>query len=103
MPDTKVVPAIGIAVTMGFPPTAAFGFGSYPAGWGSIAAKIVARSTEMKVKKAERVAAIDSVSNVRGNEKTQEITAATTVQTMVQVPPPVIVLRYFAPTKQWRP
>lgn len=64
---------------------------------------MVASNTEMKVKNAEKVAALDRLLNVRGNEKTKEITAVTTDHTMVQVPPFVIVLRYFAPTRQWRP
>lgn len=49
-------------------------------------AKIVARRTETKVKKAEKVASRARALNVRGNEQIQEIMAAMAENPMVQIP-----------------
>ena len=57
----------------------------------------------MKVKNADNVANLDSALNVRGSEQIQEMTAATAEKPIVQALWFVIVLRYFAPTKQWNP
>ena len=71
-------------------------------GWSSIPAKMVARMTDMKVKKAENPAKVESVPNVRGREQAQDAMATMAENTMVQTPllPFVIVLRYLAPVRQ---
>jgi hypothetical protein len=94
MPATKVVPAAGIAYTVGSPNL------GYPFGWASIPAKMVASNTEMKVKNAERVASFASVSKVLGREQTKDTTAIIAEKPIVQTVLLVIVLRYFAPTRQ---
>jgi len=65
--------------------------------------KIVARSTEMKVKKAERSASVERPANVRGNEQIQQIMAETMEKTTVHWLWFVMVLRYFAVTRTCRP
>ena len=80
MPATKPVPAAATVKTLGSPvsnPLLPPPGESYPATpcLPSTPAKIAARSTEMKVKKADNVASLDRVSNVRGNEHTKESTA----------------------------
>lgn len=59
----------------------------------------------MNVNRAEKPARVESVSNVRGKEHTQEAIATIAENTMVQTPllPLVMVLRYFAPVRQWKP
>jgi hypothetical protein len=59
--------------------------------------------TETNVAKAEMVATLDKVLNVRGIEQTRETIAVIRENTMVQVPWPEMVLRYSAPTKQCKP
>lgn len=66
-------------------------------------AKMAARRTEMNVKNAERVASFDRVLNVLGSEQTKEMTAKMAEKPTVHMLWPVIVLRYLAPTKTWRP
>jgi hypothetical protein len=92
------VPLAGMTSTMGSPSA-----GVYPAGWSSTAANTAARMTEMKVKNAERVATLDSVLNVRGSEKIQEMIATMNEKTTVHTAPLDIVFKYSAPTTQCRP
>ena len=66
-------------------------------------AKMAARRTETKVKKAERVASLESVLNVLGSEQTKEMTAKMAAKPTVHTLWLVIVLRYLAPVKTWRP
>jgi len=98
MAAMKVVPGRGNAVTTGSPRE-----GEYPKGCGSMPEKIVARSTEMKVKKAERSASVERPANVRGNEQIQQIMAETMEKTTVHWLWFVMVLRYFAVTRTCRP
>lgn len=98
IPCTNVVPLAGMASTIGFPLA-----GVYFAGWSSIPAKMHAKMTETKVKKADRVATLDNVLNVRGNEKKNEIMATIAENATVHTAPFDIVLRYSAPTTQCRP
>lgn len=68
-------------------------------------AKMVARSTEMKVKAAEAVPAFESASKVRGSEQSQQIMVTTMEKTTVLQTTgsdSVIVLRYLAPTRTCR-
>ena len=83
-PSTNVVVAAGTTRTIGFPLIAAVGSKVKPAGCASIPAKIAARRTEMKVKKAEAVASLESVSNVRGKEQIQEMTVMMAEKPIVQ-------------------
>lgn len=113
MPETKLVPLTGMARTMGSPPVwvtppalVKMEFGFHPAGWSSTAEKMVARMTEMKVKKADAKASLESMSKVRGSEHSQEmIIMMTEKMTVLQVMvlASVIVLRYSAPMRTWRP
>ena len=80
IPATKVVPASGIASTRGSP------FAGYPAGWSSIAEKIVARMTEMKVKNADAVPNKARVLKVRGNDAKKETAATIALKPIVQRP-----------------
>ena len=73
MPLTKVVVDVGKAVTIGSP-----SFSLYPAGFPCVPANMVARITEMKVKKAEAVPNFESMLNVRGNEANHHMTVTTT-------------------------
>lgn len=98
MPLTNDVPLAGMTSTVGSPSAA-----EYPAGWSSTEANTAARTTEMKVKNAERVATLDSVLNVRGSEKHQEMMATTSENTTVHTAPLDIVFKYSAPTTQCRP
>ena len=70
-------------------------------------AKMVARSTEIKVKNAEAVPSFDSILNVRGRENTQEMTNMTTLKLTVRqamlLSAAVIVFKYLAPTRTCRP
>ena len=66
-------------------------------------AKIAARRTEINVKKAEKVASFERVSKVRGKEQSQDMTAMMTEKLIVQRPPLLMVLRYLAPVRTWRP
>lgn len=82
MAMTKVVLAVGKAVTMGFPPTLATpagvvyeSLGSNPAGSPWIPAKMVARRTEMKVKAADAVPSLLNMLKVRGREHSQQTMA----------------------------
>ena len=58
---------------------------------------MVANRTETKVKKADSVANLDKVSNVRGSEQSQETMTVIAENPTVQTPdvPSVIVLRYY--------
>ncbi len=103
IPATKVVPAAGTTKINGLPPgtktplaLVCDGTGEYPAVpcWPSAPAKAAARMTETKVKKAETVANLESMSNVRGIEQSHEMQAPITPQTMVQTGWPVIVFMY---------
>ena len=98
MPWTNDVPLTGTASTVGSPRA-----GVYPAGWSSTPANTAARTTETKVKNAERVATLDKVLNVRGSEKHQEIMATIIEKTIVHTAPFDIVFKYSAPTTQCRP
>lgn len=57
----------------------------------------------MKVKNALAVASRESALKVRGMLHNHETTAMMALKPTVQMPPFVIVLRYLAPTKQWKP
>ena len=99
IPLMNVVPAAGTTSTVGsptrrplFPPVL------YPAGWASIPAKIAARTTEMNVKRADRVASFERVSKVLGKEQKKHTTPMMAAKPTVHSPPPVMVLRYSAPT-----
>lgn len=59
--------------------------------------------TETKVKNADRVATLDKVLKVRGNEKKNEMMATMAEKATVQIAPLDIVFRYSAPTTQCRP
>ena len=99
MPATNDVPFAGIAKTSGFTP-----YLGHPApGWSSIAAKIVASRTEIKVKNADAAASFARVLNVRGKELTHDTTATMALKPTVQSPWLLIVLRYFDPVRQWKP
>lgn len=63
----------------------------------------MASNTDTKVNNAENVAAWDRELNVRGSEQTHEVMAVTTLNTIVHLEWPVMVLRYSAPTKQCKP
>jgi hypothetical protein len=61
-------------------------------------AKMAARTTLIKVKKADAAANLDKVLNVRGREQAHDTTAMMALSPTVQtvVPPwPIIVLRYL--------
>lgn len=79
---TNEVPLTGIAVTIGDPRAALKPAGSF---W--MPAKMVASSTEMKVKKADAVPSLDIMLNVRGSEATKQMTVTTTLKTTVRQPP----------------
>lgn len=66
-------------------------------------ANTVARSTETNVKSAETVARRARAENVRGSEQIHEMTAMMAEKPIVHIPWLEIVLRYFAPTRQWKP
>ena len=66
-------------------------------------AKMAARRTEMKVKKAEKVASLDRALKVLGSEQSQERTVQMAEKPTVQTAPLDMVLRYFAPVRTWRP
>ena len=72
-------------------------------GWASIPAKMAANRTETKVKKAERVASLERVSNVRGREQKKERTAQIAEKPTVHTAWPLMVFRYLAPVRTWRP
>lgn len=98
MPATNETPFTGIAVTVGSPISTV-----YPAGCSSIPAKIAAKSTEMKVKNADAVPSLERVEKVRGMEKKKQITAEMTEKMTVHMLWLVIVLRYLAEVRTWRP
>ena len=100
IPATKVVPAAGTARTMG---SIGPSFAGYPLGWSMTPLKAAARMTETKVNRAEAVAPLERAPKVRGSEQIQETTATIAEKPMVQTECPVMVLRYFAPTKQCNP
>lgn len=99
MPDTKVVPTAGTMRTSGLPPIFTpflltwFGSGVKPAGCSSTPAKIAARMTLTKVKKAERVASLERVSKVRGSEQTNEMSAPMAAKPTVQTAWVLIVFK----------
>ena len=64
---------------------------------------MAASKTETKVKKAEAVAILESVENVRGSEQKKEIIAIMTANPTVHMLWLVIVFRYLAPVRTWRP
>jgi hypothetical protein len=64
---------------------------------------MAAKRTEMNVKTAERVASFDRVSNVLGREQKKERTAQIAEKPTVHTAPPLMVFRYLAPIKTWRP
>ena len=64
---------------------------------------MVARITDMNVVNALTAASLARVSNVWGSEQKNETTAMIALKPMVQRPWLVMVLRYLAPTKQWKP
>jgi len=70
-------------------------------------ANIVAKSTDTKVKKAEPVPSLDSMLNVRGREKSQqmmvEMKAKTTVRQATLLSGPTMVFMYFALTRTCKP
>ena len=66
-------------------------------------AKIVARRTEMNVKNAETVASFARVLKVLGREQTNEMRAMIAEKPIVQTLWLVMVFRYLAPTRQWKP
>lgn len=66
-------------------------------------AKMAARSTEMKVKNAEAVASRESALKVRGSEQNQQIIVAITANTTVHWLWFVMVFKYLALTRTWRP
>ena len=108
MPLTNPVPAAGMTNTMGlpvssplFPPPGLLN----PSIWflPSMPAKTAARSTEMNVKKADRVASLDRVSKVLGSEQKKERTAQIAEKPTVHTAPPLMVFKYLAPIKTWRP
>lgn len=68
-----------------------------------MAAKIVAKRTLMKVKIAETVASLDSVEKVRGREQMKATIAIIAENPIVHTLPGATVLRYFEPTRQWKP
>ena len=106
IPLTKPVPAAATVRTLGSPTSRPFGppvlYPAVPC-LPSTPAKTAARSTEMKVKNAERVASLDRVSKVLGREHTQESTAQIAENPTVQTAPLLMVFRYFAPVKTWSP
>ena len=57
----------------------------------------------MNVKNAESVASLERVSKVLGNEQIQVMTVIMAENPMVQTEWLVIVFKYFAPVKTWRP
>ena len=64
---------------------------------------MAARRTEIKVKKADSVASLERVSKVRGSEHTHDRIAQIAENPTVQTAPLVIVFKYLAPVKTWRP
>lgn len=66
-------------------------------------AKMVARSTLIKVKKADAVASRERAENVRGSEQKKAITAMIAEYPIVQTWPGATVFKYLEPTKQWKP
>ena len=107
IPRTKVVPATGSAVTMGFPlgtgrpvvGSTALGSALYPRGWSSNPEKIVASKTERKVKNAETSASFDNALKVLGREHTQQMIADMTENTTVHWEWFVMVFKYLAVTR----
>lgn len=59
--------------------------------------------TEMNVKNAERVAILDRVPKVRGREQKKEMTATMAEKPTVHTAPSLMVFRYLAPIRTWRP
>lgn len=61
----------------------------------------------MNVKPAETAPSFASTSKVRGSEQTQQMinmtTEKLTVRQLMSLSEAVMVLRYFAPTRTWRP
>lgn len=99
MPSTNEVPDTGIDLTRGSPSA-----GVKPAGCFWMPAKIVARMTEMNVNRAENVPSFDSVEKVRGVLKKKQMMADSAAKATVQRPwSLVIVLRYLAEVRTWRP
>lgn len=108
MPFTKPVPGAATTRTIGGPvirPVAPPPGESYPSMLvsPSIPAKMAARSTETNVKNADSVASFERVSNVLGSEQKNEMTAQIAEKPTVQTAPPVMVFRYLAPVRTWRP
>ena len=68
-----------------------------------MAEKMVARMTEIKVKKADAVPKRARVLKVRGIDAKKEMTATMALKPIVQMLWPVMVLRYLAPVKQCSP
>ena len=66
-------------------------------------AKMAARRTEMKVKKADAVPSLERVEKVRGVEKKKQIMAEMREKTTVHWLWFVMVLRYLAEVRTWRP
>lgn len=65
----------------------------------STPAKTAARSTEINVKNADKVASFESVSNVLGKEQKNEMIAVIAENPTVQISWLVIVFKYLAPIK----
>ncbi len=57
----------------------------------------------MNVKNAESVANLERVSNVRGREHTKDRIAQMAEKPTVHTAPLLMVLRYLAPVRTWRP
>ena len=57
----------------------------------------------MKVKNALAVARLARALKVRGMLQSHETTAMMALNPMVQTAPSLMVLRYFEPTRQWKP
>lgn len=98
MPCTKVVLLTGIMETMGSP------FSSVnPAGLSWMPAKIVANSTEMKVKNADAVPSFAIMLKVRGSDASQQMMVMAMENSTVRQPRmtlfSVMVLIYSAPTR----
>lgn len=66
-------------------------------------AKTAAKKTEIKVKKADKVASLESVSDVLGKEHKKDINAMIAENAAVHNPPLLIVFKYLAPIKTCRP
>lgn len=100
MAATNVVPAAGQGSTIGSPPA---GSGVLPTGWDSMAAKTVANVSEMNLNSAARLAIFNRVLNVLGREQMNERMVVIATNIIAQAPWLVMMLRYFAPTKQCNP